>query len=63
MPEIVKIFRFADIGWETVAECEECQHNPAGMGCFACDWRGWRHLTEDEEDAYYNTRSNDHLDA
>lgn len=58
MPEFVKIFRFAEIGWETVVECEECCNSPKGLGCHECDHRGWRHMTEDEEEVYYNGNYN-----
>ena len=34
---------------QAVAECEACASRGDLSGCFACDGRGWRQLTEDEE--------------
>jgi hypothetical protein len=50
MPELLRLYRCAAVGWETVAECEACASRGDLSGCFACDGRGWRQLTEDEED-------------
>ena len=50
MAELLRLYRCAAVGWETVAECEECASRGDLTGCFACDGRGWRQLTEDEED-------------
>jgi len=50
VPALLKLYRHADIGWETVAECESCVERFGELrGCLDCDGRGWRQLTEDEE--------------
>ncbi len=49
MPELLRLYRCAAVGWETVAECEACAVMGDLSGCFTCDGRGWRQLTEDEE--------------
>jgi hypothetical protein len=51
MPELLRLYRLADIGWETVAECESCVERFGELrGCLDCDGRGWRQLTENEEE-------------
>jgi hypothetical protein len=51
MAEFVQILRYPEIGFETMAECEECvPRNGDLRGCDHCEYRGYRRLTEDEED-------------
>ena len=48
--ELLQIYRWADIGWETVAECENCVQTYGDLsGCPICGGKGWRQLTEEEE--------------
>jgi hypothetical protein len=42
---LLKIMRYPEIGFELKAVHEECN----GQGCFGCDYKQWRDLTEDEE--------------
>ena len=49
MFQALRIVRDPALGWETVAECENCAFHGDLTGCFECDWKGWRQLTEDEE--------------
>jgi len=50
MPAVIKIYRDHLIGWETVAECENCVERFGELrGRYDCDGNGWRYLTEDEE--------------
>tara|TARA_R100001510_G_C7485654_1_gene95683 strand:+ start:299 stop:457 length:159 start_codon:yes stop_codon:yes gene_type:complete len=37
--------RYPEIGFELKAVHEDCN----GQGCFGCDYKQWRDLTEDEE--------------
>lgn len=49
MFQALRIVRHPALGWETVAECEQCASHGDLDGCHECDWKGWRQLTEEEE--------------
>ena len=50
MAEFIQVLRHAEIGYETMAECEHCvPFNGDLRGCHECSYQGYRALTEDEE--------------
>lgn len=48
---IVEILEWPEIGFQLKAECEHCLAlGPDLYGCYECDYKGYRSLTEDEEE-------------
>jgi len=52
---LLRVMRFPEIGFEWFAACERC----SGSGCFDCDYRQYRQLTEDEEYEVYEMQGRD----
>ena len=50
MAQIIEVLRYSELGFEMMAECEHCAERYGELrGCEQCDYRGYRQLTEDEE--------------
>lgn len=51
MAEFIEVLEHPEIGFQWMAECEHCvPRNGDLRGCHECDYKGYRRLTEDEED-------------
>jgi hypothetical protein len=49
--EFIEVLEHPEIGFQRMAECEHCvPRNGDLRGCFECEYKGYRRLTEDEED-------------
>ena len=47
---IVQILEWPELGFQYMAECEHCLDKSGDIaGCYECDYKGYRRLTEDEE--------------
>jgi hypothetical protein len=54
MAQIIEVLRYPELGFEMMAECEHCAERYGELrGCEQCDYRGYRQLTEDEEDEMF----------
>jgi hypothetical protein len=51
---IIEVLEWPELGFQLRAECEDCLRHGDIAGCHACDYKGHRPLTEDEEIAYDN---------
>lgn len=50
MAQIIKVLRYPELGFDIMAECEHCAERYGELrGCEQCDYRGYRQLSEDEE--------------
>ncbi len=51
MAEFIEVLEHLEIGFVWMAECENCVPRHGDLrGCDECEYRGYRRLTEDEED-------------
>ena len=49
---IVQILEWPELGFQYMAECEHCLDRGGDIvGCHECNYKGYRRLTEDEENA------------
>ena len=55
MAELIEVLRYPELGFETMAECERCVERYGELrGCEECEFRGYRQLTEDEENEMFH---------
>ena len=52
---IIEVLEWPEIGFQPKAECEHCLAKGGDLvGCWECEYKGYRALTEDEELALYS---------
>ena len=54
MAEFIEVLEHPEIGFVWMAECEHCVPRHGDLrGCDHCEYRGYRRLTEDEEESLF----------
>ena len=52
---IIEVLEWPEIGFQPKAECEHCLAKGGDLvGCWECEYKGYRSLTEEEELAIYS---------
>lgn len=52
---IIQVLEWPELGFQPKVECEHCLQLGGDIaGCYECDYKGYRSLTEEEEEQYYN---------
>lgn len=54
---IIEVLEWPELGFQPKAECEHCLAKGGDLvGCWECEYKGYRALTEDEELEYDERR-------
>ena len=57
---IIEVLEWPELGFQPKAECEHCLAKGGDLvGCWECEYKGYRSLTEEEEDEI----NQDHIDT